>query len=695
MQQEQIYQVSISTQNREEKSSIVATVRDTLHWLPTAMRKALLTPNNGLGGGQGGIYRYSLSSAERVVMRRQKYLSPSQWAEQRRVVRMSSLPGRWQNLFTPYLVGIMDAARHTGVQVVILCKTPQTGGSEAGLNILGQMIEMSPGPAMVVFPDEITAKENSKDRILPMLQDSPRLRKYMSGSVDDASSIRINLRHMPIYLGWSGSVSRLGNKPIRILILDELDKYQNVKREATSESLAEKRTTTWKSRRFIFKLSTPTTEGGPIWRAFTEEAHARFDYYVICPFCGTAQRMDFEHIGWPQAEEGSEVDPERVLSNRLAWYTCMHCDAHWTDADRDLAVRKGYWVERASGLELFAHLHQYSPTKIGFHLPAWNSYFVSLSEVAWSYLKYEKSGRMEDVKEFYNQYRAEPWVEQFATREEDSILALCDDRPRGAVPSFVDGSSRVACLLAGVDTQGSSAEKGYFRYTIRAFGYGSKEESWLIQSGVAPSFEALDEILWDNVYRDADGHEYKIRACMIDAMGNRTKEVYTWALRHRGRVFPWQGLRSSAQPYTPSPQEYFPDARGNKVRIPGGLNLWRCDTTFFKSDLSHKLSIAPEDPGAFHLHSNDGKSLEQYSKEMCAEVWDDEKQGWENPKRKPNHFWDCEVMSLALAYIMNVRNMAEPATQGSNRQATRPVSQRPQAACGSRSIENRLANLRR
>lgn len=219
-------------------------------------------------------------------MRRQKWLPPSQWAERYRMVRMSSLPGLWQNVFTPYLVGVMDAARFPGVEVVILCKTPQTGGSEAALNVLAQMIDLSPGPAMVVFPDEITAKENAKDRILPMLQDSRHLRGYLSGAVDDASSIRINLKHMPIYLGWSGSVSRLGNKPIRILVLDELDKYQNPRKEATSESLAEKRTISWKERKFIFKLSTPTTEDGPVWTAYTEEAHARLSTTSSAPAAG-------------------------------------------------------------------------------------------------------------------------------------------------------------------------------------------------------------------------------------------------------------------------------------------------------------------------------------------------------------------------------------------------------------------------
>ncbi len=622
-----------------------------MEWLPSSLRKALQND-----------YTFNFSSAERIVMRRQKYLTPSVWAERRRVVRMSSLPGRWQNLFTPYLVGIMDAARHPGVQTVILCKTPQTGGSEAGLNILGQMIEMSPGPAMIVFPDELTAKENSKDRILPMLEDSPRLRNYLSGSVDDASSIRINLKHMPIYLGWSGSVSRLGNKPIRILILDELDKYQNPRKETSSEALAEKRTITWKSRRFIFKISTPTIEEGAIWRAFTTEAHARFDYHVLCPACGTAQQMFFKNIQWPKDED----DAEKVLSERLAWYLCGHCKAQWTDADRDVATRKGYWVERSSGLELFAHLHQHKPSKIGFHLPAWYSYFVSLSEVAWSHLKCEKSGRMEDIKEFFNQYCAEPWHEELMKRSEDVILALCDDRPRGIVPGFINNIPRISCLLASVDTQGADEQKGYFHYVIRAFGYGDDEESWLVQTGIAPSFSALNTLLWKNVYRDADGNEYKVAHCIIDAMGLRTKEVYKWAIKHRGRVFPWQGVRSLSQPYNISPQEFYPDTTGRKVKIEGGLNLWRCDTTFFKSDLSSKLSIASDDPGAFHLHSNGfGKKgeLSQYAKEMCVEVWDDTKNAWINPKGKANHAWDCEVMVLALAYILGVRNIAHPNTQ--------------------------------
>lgn len=341
-------------------------------WMGEGMRAAL--------AGRASL-RCVFSRGERKLFRRRRPIPVSEWAEKYRVLEMSSIPGRWKNVFTPYLAGIMDAMGSPGVETVIICKSPQTGGSEAAHNFVGWCIDRSPGPAMYVFPDEITARENARDRIIPMITASPRLREYMTGCGDDASSLRINLAHMPIYLGWSGSVSRLGNKPIRTLILDELDKYKNPKNEATSETLAEKRTTTWRTRRHIVKISTPTTEDGPIWRAFNEEAGARFDYHVRCPHCGMWQKMLFERIGWPGKDTDAEPPAEDVLARRLAYYPCEHCGAVWDDSDRDRAVRLGEWRERGSGLSLTALLAGRPPAKLGFHIPAWLSYFVSLSEV--------------------------------------------------------------------------------------------------------------------------------------------------------------------------------------------------------------------------------------------------------------------------------------------------------------------------
>ncbi|UIJ38504.1 phage terminase large subunit family protein [Desulfobaculum bizertense] len=636
-------------------------------WLPESVREAVLRQ-----AGQTHVFQFS--QGERKVFRRRKPIPVSEWAERHRVVHQSSIPGRWHNDVTPYMTGIMDASFFPSVETIIICKTPQTGGSEAIHNCVAYAIDRAPGPAMYVFPDRITAKENAQDRIAPMLEASPRLRTYLTGQADDTSSLRLNLAHMTIYLGWSGSVSRLGNKPIRYLVLDELDKYQNPKNEASSESLAEKRTTTWRRKRKIWKISTPTIEGGPIWRAFGEEAQAKFDFWVRCPHCGTWQLMNFDRIKWPQEDEIKQ-EPELVLSKRLAWYECETCGACWDDNDRDKAVRLGQWRARGTGLELSAHLKTNRPAKIGFHIPSWLSYFVSLSEIAAAFLRWKKSGNRDDLKDFMNQYKAEPWRAYDVQRSEDAILELCDDRPRGIVPGCLkDGTPRAAVLVAGVDTQ-----HRYFRYVIRAFGWGGEEESWLVQAGSVPTFEALEQVLFKNVYLDADGKEYRVRLAVQDAMGTRTKDVYSFCARHRGKVFPYQGKRTLATPVQYSPQEFYP---GTKLRIPGGLVLWKVDTTFFKNDLAAKLQILPEDPGAFHLYNG---ISDEYAREMTAEYYDDEKLCWMCPDNKDNHFWDCEVMALVAAYELDIRNWKRrmPRTKREEQRRPEPTFQQ-QARPGGR-----------
>lgn len=612
-------------------------------------------------------WRFGFSRGERAVLRRRAPMPVSVWAERHRVLAHSTIPGRWHNTVTPYSTGIMDASFHEAVRTVIVCKCPQSGITEAVHNCIGYAIDRAPGPVMYVYPDEITARENARDRILPMIAGSPRLATYLTGSADDRSSLRINLRHMPIHLAWSGSASRLGNKPVRHLVLDELDKYQQARNEAPAEALAEKRTITWRHKARIWKISTPTVEDGPIWQAMTREAQAVFDYHVRCPHCAMEQLMAFERIRWPEEVR----DPEEVKSRQLAEYVCEHCGCAWNDGDRDRAVRLGCWRERTTHLELMAHLDAHRPGAIGFHLPAWLSYFVSLSKVAAAFLQWVTTKDQEKLKDFCQNVKAEPWRAHREERQEDRILALCDDRPRGTVPGPLPeapGVPRVAALVAGIDTQGGDEVRGYFRYVIRAFGWGEEEESWLVQCGTVPTLPALADVLWRSVYRDAAGNEHTVRLALQDAMGHRTREVYAFCAANKGRIFPTQGKRNQSAPLAYAPQEYFP---GTQRRIPGGLRLLKVDTTFFKNDLSARLAIAPEDPGAFHLHHG---TPPEYAREMTAEYYDEKQQAWICPKGRDNHFWDCEVLALAAAHALGVRNWKRPD------QATGEASPRPRPA---------------
>ena len=272
-------------------------------WIPGSIRKEVLK--------KGRLeLTYRPTRAERHVLRKKKPIKVSEWCERHRVLTMSSLPGPWRNDVTPYLADIMDASILPWVTKIILCKAPQVGGSEIGHNFVGYCIDHAPGPVMYVFPDEQTAKENSRDRVIPMLQHSPQLSKYLTALEDDLSVVRVNLQHMPIYFSWSTSPSRLANKPIRYVIFDEVDKYPEFtgKKEADPISLGEKRTKTFSHNRKMWVISTPTVETGPIWKAFNDEAEVRFDWHVRCPECGMLQLMEFGNIKWPKDERDPETN---------------------------------------------------------------------------------------------------------------------------------------------------------------------------------------------------------------------------------------------------------------------------------------------------------------------------------------------------------------------------------------------------
>lgn len=374
--------------------------------------------------------------------------------------------------------------------------------------------------------------------------------------------------------------------------------------------------------------------------------------------------MTFDQITWPDKDTKNEPSAEMVYSQRLARYACPECGCLWNDETRTLAVRAGMWKEEETLLPVAEYVEKYRPKKVGFHIPAWISYFVSLSEIARAYLRQKETGNIAEVKDFKNQYCAEPWVEVFETKTPEEILKLCDDRPRGVVPGKdAEGKSRVAVLIAGVDTQ-----LRYFRYVIRAIGYGNTGESWLVQEGVVPSFEALERTLFHSEYEDHDGKKHMVKAVMIDAMGEqrRTAAVYDWASRNKGRVFPSQGVhRLTGGTWRLSQLEYFPTIDGKTRKIPGGLTLYRLDSTFYKNALAARLNIHPNDPGAFHLHANNENQLETYAREMTAEVWNPEKNGgtWTNETNKANHAWDCEYLVQALADILQVRKWSESEKQ--------------------------------
>ena len=609
---------------------------------------------------------------ERKALRIPRRIRPSKWAERYRILspKVSSLPGKWRNSVTPYLAGIMDAAAMPFIRAISICKSPQAGVTEAVHNFIGSSIDQDPGPVLYVFPDEDMGRENMRDRIEPMVSATPHLRRYLSGSAHDSQSVRLDLRHVNIYVAWARSSSKLGNKPIRYVSLDEVDKYPDTagRKEASPIALAEARTNWFSKSCKVFKYSTPTIVLGNVWQALLD-AKMVFVFEVRCPVCGARQVMVFDQIKW---DGGKKADPNTVA----AWYECCACRAPWDDDLRNQAVSRGVWRElivpdgkttadairnpSAVGRQLFYALSKERPANMAFHLPAWLSRFVSLSKCASAFIRGQRNKIA--LRNFMNNIKAEPWVDYEIDRETDQILALKDSRQAGLVP----GGGQVAVLFGSVDTQDDG-----FWYEVRAFGFGFAAESWQIRAGFIPAdwssvdrkslagrqwryhpaFDAVRQVLWEDVYRDPSGNTYPVRLSGIDAMGHHTSEVYDFCRANRGRIVPIQGMNTrSNTPHKWKRIDYYP---GTNRAIPGGIKLLQLDVHHYKDDLSGKLQVAPLDPGAWHFCQD---TTAAWAEQMCAEYLDEKTNRWECPSGKANHAWDCSVYGLALADVAGIKH---------------------------------------
>jgi len=603
---------------------------------------------------------FSFSRAEKKVLRKRKPIKVSEWSEKHRVLTMSVLPGIWHNDVTPYLTGVMDAMALPYVREGNLCATPQIGKSESAHNFVGYCMDRAPGPVLYIYPDEKTGVENIKDRIIPMIQASPRLKKYLTKQEKDKSSYRIKLSHMMIYLGWARSVASIANKPIKYAIADEIDKagFDPGKKETGALELIDKRLTTYRSVSKFIKISTPTVESGNIWRELNN-SDVIFDYYVVCPLCFQMQLMDFKGVKW---NGGHEADPKEIKNKNLAWYECEHCSGKWDEHIRDQAVRNGIWIARGQKvlISLNTYLEKFRPAVIGFHIPSWISYFVSFGEIAAAFLL----GLNDPIKlqDFLNSYCALPWKDIVVKKDEAGILEHKNDLPAGVVPADA------VALTAGIDVQ-----KYGFWFVVRA--WKKDLSSHLVQYGYITTWADVDILIFQTRFAvEGKGPESTmgIWRAGIDSGGgkdsdddwSKTEEVYDW-VRKNGRnvVFAIKGA-SRPQVKKVNPRVIDKMARGNRV-IKGGLVLYFLDVDQLKDLFHWRLGRDPglprdttlnNDPGSDPVRQSQSMTLNadtglDYARQILAVRKEKDRSGkmeWVQIRRD-DHLLDCEEIAAACA----------------------------------------------
>jgi phage terminase large subunit GpA-like protein len=505
-------------------------------------------------------------------------LKVSDWADQDRKLspEASAEPGQWITSRAEYQRGIMDAFSDPAVEMVVVMSSAQVGKTEILNNVIGFHVAQDPSPMLVVQPTLDMAQTWSKDRLAPMLRDTPQLQGLVK---DPRARDSGNTTLHKIFPGGhitacgANSPSSLASRPVRIVLCDEVDRYPvSAGSEGDPVSLARKRASTFWNRR-IGLFSTPTNKGNSSIEAAFEESDKRF-YFVPCPHCKHEQSLKWASVTWEQDKPDS------------AQYACEECGTLWTDAERVRAIRQGRWSATAEFKRV-----------AGFHLSGLYSPWIPVDAAVREFLEAKKQPAT--LRVWVNTYLGETWEEQ-GEQVDDYAIAARRESFGETLPL------EVVLLTAGVDVQDDRLE-------VEIVGWGRDDESWSVDYRTVygdPSsptvWRDMDSLL-DQQFEREDGSILMVRSTCVDSGGHHTNSVYNFVRPREGkRVFAIKGVGGEGKPLVGKPGR-------NNI---GKIKLFPVGVDTAKDVLFSRMRIVEPGPGYMHFPVS---RSDEYFRQLTAE----------------------------------------------------------------------------
>ena len=429
-------------------------------------------------------------------------LTVSQWADRYRRLSAESAaePGQWNTDRAPYQREIMDSVNDPLVEDIVIMSSAQVGKTELLLNIIGYYIDYDPAPMLVVQPTlKPMAEDFSKDRLAPMIRDSPALAGKVSDAKAKTSGNTILHKIFPgghVTITGANSPSGLASRPVRIVLMDEVDRYPlTAGTEGNPVKLAEKRATTFWNKKKI-KVSTPTVKNAsPIEDEF--QSGTMEEWCVPCPCCGRYQPYEWTRM---------------VLAD--VTMECKYCGEHISETD---------W-KQGDGKWIAAHPER--RRKRSFHLnelaSPWSHWPEIIQEWREANRAKKEDGNINKLKVFINTVLGETWEDRGKGADDDSLLSR-REQYGAEIPEGV------LILTASVDVQDD-------RFEIEVVGWGRGYESWGIWYeklyGDLDREETWDDLeIWlDREFHFASGSSLLIAGTCIDT-GHKTTECYKFLKR--------------------------------------------------------------------------------------------------------------------------------------------------------------------
>ncbi len=459
----------------------------------------------------------------------------------------------------------MDAVSDPGVSEITWMASAQVGKTEGLINnTVGYHIDQDPAPILIVLETEPKAEAWSKERLTPMLKDTPCLVGKVRDSRARDSDNKILYKEYPggfLAIAGAGSEAELSSRPIRIVLLDELDKYKPL-RAGDPEMLAIKRTQTFWNKKII-RVSTPRDKSSSrILRAYERSNMQK--YYVPCPLCNEHQVLVWDQVKFSRDEKG-------IVEK--TWYECIHCQGEIDHANKPWMLANGEW--RAENPKVTNHA--------GFWLNEIYSPWSTWEEMVKNFLEAKKSP--DTLKTFINESLGEVWNDEGYSMKDDALFARREDYGP-YVPL------EAAVLTCTVDVQDNRIE-----VEITAWGRG--EESWRIEYQVFQGDPARLDVWKDldsyieKTFLHESGTPLRIAVTCVDTGGHHTQMAYNFVkTRERRGIYGIKGANKSGEPIWPK--------RASK-KNKGGINLYLIGTDGAKDLIYGRLKITEPGPGYMHF----------------------------------------------------------------------------------------------
>ena len=510
-------------------------------------------------------------------------MTVSEWADNYRVLsgKGAAEKGPWRTARTPYLKEPMDCLSPSSpTRRVVLMFGSQMGKTEVVLNWLGSIIHLWPGPTLLVQPTLDMAKRLNRQRLDPLVKETPVLSERIAPARSRDSGNTMFLKEFQgglFVLTGANSGSGLQSMPAAYLAADEVSSYP-IEADDKGDPLenAEARTSTFPMGKVLI-TSTPGTRGAC---RITDEFEKRSDrrlYHAFMPCCGSREVLRWrEHMVWDRPD--GEV-----------WCQCPACGERVAQHHKTTMLAGAEWRPSGKGDGMTA----------GFHLPGW---YAPAGWTPWEQIRDEFLRAKGDpllLKGWVNKRAAEAWEDEtLAKVNGDELMERIADNPykSGWCPAGV------LVLLMAVDVQDTWLE-------VSVWGVGRGDQLWLIWHEKISGDPAQSDP-WDQVdvirkteWPHESGGTMTARHCGVDTGGHYTSEAYEYCrLRAKEGVVALKG--SSTRNAPPLGKGSRVDVNHKGMLMKAGVTLYMVGTDSIKRTIYGRLKNATPGPGFVNFGQN-------------------------------------------------------------------------------------------